>query len=47
LSTTIVQDVRLAARQQRIADELREECRYWSVPFDADSGLYAYSSLLE
>jgi hypothetical protein len=28
-------DVRLATRQQRIADELREECRQWSVPFDA------------
>jgi hypothetical protein len=28
-------DVRLAARQQRIADELREECRQSSVPFDA------------
>jgi hypothetical protein len=27
--------VRLAARQQRIADELREECRQWSVPLDA------------
>jgi predicted TIM-barrel fold metal-dependent hydrolase len=28
-------DVRLAARQQRIADELREECRQSSGPFVA------------
>jgi hypothetical protein len=28
-------DVQLAARQQRIADELREEHLQWSVPFDA------------
>jgi hypothetical protein len=28
-------DAQLADRQQRIADELREECRRWPVPFDA------------
>jgi hypothetical protein len=28
-------DVQLAERRRRLADEVREECRQWSVPFVA------------
>jgi hypothetical protein len=35
LSLPLRADVQLAERQQRIADELREEYRLWPVSFDA------------